>query len=148
MRSLRAEYAGRSCASPIHEFESQHGRKSPEQDRTSNGDRRMLHVLPVHVASHNDGRLHPEHMYCKKTKGFYLQERQTKSKSYRIGLLFHLKGAHGGFQKCLEQACKSYHPLAQTHFDNIEGPDLDRALCTMAYYVARSLGGISLSSPL
>ena len=74
MRSLRAEYAGRSCASIIHEFESQHGRKSPEQDRTSNGDRRMLHVLPVHVASHNDGRLHPEHMYCKKTKGFYLRE--------------------------------------------------------------------------
>ena len=141
MCSLRAEYNGLACASIIREFESQKksGHETLERHRTE--DRRAMHVLPPNVTCDNDGRLHSEHRYGPKTKGFYLRELQAKSESFRVGLLFHLKGAHGGFQKCLEQACKSYHPLAQTHFDNIEGPDLDRALCTMAYFVARTLGG-------
>ena len=146
MRSLQSEYSGRACAALIHEFESQGGREPPVRARNSgdSGDRRALHVLPPNVTRHNDGRLHAEHMYCPKSKGFYLKQLQTKSESYRTGLLFHLKGAHVGFEKWLEGVCKAYLPLARTHFDHIEGPDLDQALCTIAYFVARTLGGTFL----
>ena len=147
MRSLQSEDSGRACSALIHEFESQGGREPPVRARNS-GDRRALHVLPPNVTRHNDGRLHAEHIYKPKTKGFYLKQLQTKSESYRTGLLFHLKGAHVGFEKCLEGVCKAYLPLARTHFDHIEGPDLDRALCTMAYFVARKLGGTLFFRPL
>ena len=150
MRSLHAEHSGRACAALLHEFEKLQG--GGEQQRRarddSTRDRRALHVLPPNVTRHNDGRLHAEHMYFPKSKGFYLKKLQSKSESYRIGLLFHLKGAHTGFQKCLEAVCKAYLPLARTHFDRIEGPDLDRALCTMAYFVARKLGGTLFFRPL
>ena len=108
MRSLQSEYSGRACAALIHEFESQGGREPPVRARNSgdSGDRRALHVLPPNVTRHNDGRLHAEHIYKPKTKGFYLKQLQTKSESYRTGLLFHLKGAHVGFEKCLEGVCR------------------------------------------
>ena len=146
MRSIHAEHSGRACAALLHEFEKLQGggeqQRRPRDDSTR--DRRALHVLPPNVTRHNDGRLHAEHMYRPKSKGFYLKQLQSKSESYRIGLLFHLKGAHVGFEKCLEGVCKAYLPLARTHFDHIEGPDLDRALCTIAYFVARTLGGTFL----
>ena len=145
MRTLRAEYNGRACASIVREFESQGGSEPPERHRTE--DHRAMYVLPPNVTCDNDGRLHSEHMYGNESRGFYLKDRQAKSQSYRIGLLFHLKGAHEGFETCLEDVCEAYHPLAELHFDDIDGPDLDRALCTMACVVARALGGTFLPSP-
>ena len=84
MRTLRAEYNGRACASIVREFESQGGSEPPERHHTE--DHRAMYVLPPNVTCDNDGRLHSEHMYGNESRGFYLKDRQAKSQSYRIGL--------------------------------------------------------------